>query len=54
VDGTKEKPDWATDVISDIRPTIHQHSLQRNESINQCHKTKHHHASTEHHQARHG
>jgi hypothetical protein len=33
VEGTKEKPNYATDVIADIRHTIHQHSLQRNESI---------------------
>jgi hypothetical protein len=28
VGGTEEKPNYATDVIADIGPTIHQHSLQ--------------------------
>jgi hypothetical protein len=34
VGGTKEKPNKATDVIADVRPTIHQHSLQRTNTSN--------------------
>jgi hypothetical protein len=35
VEGTKEEPNQTTDVITDIRPTIHQYSLQKtNQSSN--------------------